>query len=48
MNINVHDSCKQKGISICAVKLNLQRGQANLATLEGGSCTKKHDQYRRL
>ena len=27
---------------------SLQRGQASLATLEGGSCTKKIDQYRRL
>jgi hypothetical protein len=27
---------------------SLQLGQASLATLEGGSCTKKYDQYRRL
>ena len=24
------------------------RGQASLATLEGGNCTKEYDQYRRL
>ena len=48
MNINLHNSCKQKDIEICAVKLNLQRGQASLATLEGGSSTKKYDQYRTL
>ena len=27
---------------------SVQRGKARLATLEGGSCTKEYEQYRRL
>jgi len=35
------------GFRYCAAT-SLQRGPNNLATLEGGSCTKKYDQYQRL
>ena len=35
------------GHIFCAAS-SLRRGQVSLATLEEGSCTEQHDQYRRL